>query len=59
MVKGETMYEMNDIAEAVGRQPFQPIALQLSSGETIEITHPDGLVFTDYSILLFSGQGKT
>lgn len=38
--------------EMLGRRPFQPVKLTLSSGQTYEIRHPEMALLTRSSILI-------
>ena len=40
------MYSSQDLVEALHQKPFQPLRMELSSGEQIEITHPEQAIVT-------------
>jgi hypothetical protein len=46
------MYNANELLDVLGQRPFRPIRLELSSGERIDITHPDGVIVTEHDALV-------
>lgn len=40
------MYSSQDLVEALRQRPFRPLQMELSSGEQIEITHPEQAIVT-------------
>lgn len=49
------MLSSRDIAERVKRQPFRPIRIVTSSGETIEVRHPDLIMIGQRSVTVGIG----
>lgn len=46
------MYNPDELLQLLRQRPFRPIRLELSSGEHMDITHPDGALITDHDAVV-------
>lgn len=46
------MYNPDELLQLLRQRPFQSFRLELSSGEQIDITHPDGALVTEHDAVV-------